>query len=75
MPEDDKSAPVRRGPGRPRKVQETEPAQPELKVERPSDPDDSRIGQECPVGWSNVGYGDGTTYRCEDGVIVERVYF
>lgn len=64
MPE----TPVRRGPGRPRKVQETEP-EPEIT----SDPDDPRIGKKCPPDWSGVGYDDGTTYRCENGVIVERL--
>lgn len=65
MPE----TPVRRGPGRPRKAQETELVESEPK----SDPDDPRIGQECPKDWSGVGYDDGHTYRCENGVIVERV--
>lgn len=60
------ATPVRRGPGRPRQVQL------ETKVKSPSDPDDPRIGQECDPSWSSVGY-DGATYRCEDGVIVERV--
>jgi len=62
MPES--AIPVRRGPGRP-----TSKPTPQVKP----DPDDPRIGQSCDSGWSSVGYGDGATYRCENGVIVERV--
>jgi hypothetical protein len=73
MPE----TPVRRGPGRPRKVQETEPTpepEPEAKPGPPSDPDDERIGQECNPEWSVVAFTDtDRMYRCENGVIVERV--
>lgn len=86
MPEDDKSTPVRRGPGRPRKVQE--PPKPEVKVEVPEntevavevrsepthDPEDPRIGQSCDPDWSVVAFSDtDRMYRCENGVIVERV--
>ena len=34
--------------------------------------DDPRIGQSVPAHWDSVGYDDGSQYRCEDGVIVER---
>jgi hypothetical protein len=79
MPEDAESQPVKRGPGRPRKV-----AAPKVDVSPPdewktSEPEpvaksaDPRIGQSCPSSWSSVGYGDGSTYRCENGKIVERV--
>lgn len=79
MPEDAESQPVKRGPGRPRKV-----AAPKVDVSPPdewktSDPEpaavpvDPRIGQSCDPSWSSVGYSDGSTYRCENGVIVERV--
>lgn len=64
------SQPVRRGPGRPRK-QAAEPV--EAAADVPVDNSDPRIGQECDPGWSSVGYGDGSTYRCENGKIVERV--
>jgi hypothetical protein len=75
------SQPVRRGPGRPRKNPVTAPlvgSTPEQAVEEVAPPaekasDDPRIGQECPVDWSAVGYGDGTSYLCKDGKIVERV--
>jgi hypothetical protein len=72
MAEVDKSTPARRGPGRPRKTQE-EPES--AKAERPSDPDDPRIGQSCHPDFSGIGYDDGATYRCENGVIVERLNF
>jgi hypothetical protein len=65
---------VRRGPGRPRKVQETESVKSAPKSERPLDPDDPRIGQECDPDWSVVAFSDtDRQYRCENGVIVERV--
>lgn len=62
-------APVKRGPGRPRKVVQEEPAKPDVK----SDPDDPRIGQECDPSWNGVGFEDGY-YRCENGVIVEKMF-
>jgi len=77
MPEE--TIPVKRGPGRPRKtavapkVESTPPAD-EWKTSEPvAEPVDPRIGQMCDVGTSSVGYGDGSTYRCENGKIVERV--
>lgn len=71
MPEADESTPVKRGPGRPRKVQE----EPKPEVKNPlTDPDDPRIGESCDPDWSVVAFSDtGYMYRCEDGVIVERV--
>jgi hypothetical protein len=81
MPEDAEPQPVKRSPGRPRKIAAA------AKVEAPADdawktpepaaepakPADPRVGQECPAGWSAVGYSDGSSYRCENGKIVERV--
>lgn len=80
MPEDAESPPVKRGPGRPRKVVapkvEVSPAD-EWKTSEPepvAEPADPRIGQVCDPGWSSVGYSDGSTYLCKNGKIVERVY-
>jgi hypothetical protein len=80
MPE---TPPVRRGPGRPRKVQATEPVKPDPEPEvepeveagpPPSDPDDERIGQSCNPDWAVVAFSDtDRMYRCENGVIVERL--
>lgn len=69
MAEADESTPVKRGPGRPRKTQE-EPTKPEVKT----DSVDPRIG--TPVAderWHHVSFPDGSEYRVEDGVIVEKV--
>lgn len=76
--------PVKRGPGRPRK--QPAPVDPagvtpdSVDVETAASEDpagepngDPRIGAECDPAWSSVGYSDGSTYRCEDGKIVERV--
>lgn len=76
MPEVAEPQPVKRGPGRPRKVvaPKVEPA-PDDAWKTPEPvvvPVDPRIGQKCPADWSSVGYEDGT-YRCENGRIVERV--
>lgn len=84
MPEDAESQPVKRGPGRPRKVaapkvevasppDEWKTNEPGLEPEPVSAPTDPRIGQSCDPSWSSVGYSDGSTYRCENGAIVERV--
>lgn len=71
MSEDvDEITPLKRKPGRPRKV----PLPTEESETVPSDPDDPRIGQSCDTAWSGIGYDDGTSYRCENGVIVERVH-
>lgn len=71
MADEVESTPVKRGPGRPRKVVVPEVASEPV----PSDPNDPRIGTPCDPSWSCVGYGDGTTYRCEGGLHVERVVF
>jgi hypothetical protein len=81
MADEVESTPAKRGPGRPRKVQveaQVEIQQPEEVLEAkkpdvPSDPDDPRIGQECDPSWSSVGFSGEGTYRCENGVIVEKV--
>jgi len=75
------SQPVKRGPGRPRKQQPAPDPTPDVvaaevaAVEKPAKKnDDPRIGMDCDPSWSSVGYGDdGSTYRCENGKIVERV--
>lgn len=71
MADEVESTPVKRGPGRPRKV--VAEVAPEVEATVLSDPDDPRIGQPCSELWSNVGYDDGREYRCEGGVIVERI--
>lgn len=74
--------PVKRGPGRPRKHPLPEPVpapeneefkSAESKKAAPSDPNDPLIGQSCDSSWSGIGFSDGSTYRCEDGTIVERM--
>lgn len=79
------SQPVKRGPGRPRKqpIPEYVPVTvvseavaevtPEVVPDVPVDESDPRIGQSCDAAWSGVGFDDGCSYRCEDGVVVERV--
>lgn len=67
MPEVDKNAPIRRGPGRPRKIQESDP-----EPKRPSDPADPRIGESVEDGVKWISFADGSEYRCADGVITER---
>lgn len=72
MADEAEVTPVKRGPGRPRKVAVPEAA-PEV-VAPPTDPDDSRLGQPCDPSWRTVTYGDdGSCYRCENGFHVERV--
>lgn len=76
--------PVKRGPGRPRK-QPAPPAEPAevtpdavaaetVQDDEPAKKSDAdpRIGSKCDPAWSSVGYDDGSTYRCENGKIVER---
>lgn len=66
-------APVKRGPGRPRKIQDTPPPAPAPKPEVKSDPDDPRIGQSVEDDrWSHISFSDGE-YRVENGVIVEKI--
>lgn len=74
MADEVESTPVKRGPGRPRKVQPEavaapDPAQPEVK----SDPDDALIGQPVAEGVHGIMLPDGTEYRCSGGVIVEKI--
>lgn len=79
------SAPVKRGPGRPRKhplpepvpeiVQEDAPEEPvsEAPTEKPTKSDDPRIGMEVHPTASHVGFDDGTQYLAAGGVITKRV--
>jgi hypothetical protein len=72
--------PVKRGPGRPRKIQveaqvevkpeaAVEPKKPEVKT----DPTDPRIGQTVDDDrWAHISFSDGE-YRVENGVIVEKI--
>lgn len=81
MPEDAESPPVKRGPGRPRKVAapKVEVASPpdEWKTEQPAvrldDLDRGRIGQAVNVTATDIGYDDGRRYLCANGKITERV--
>lgn len=73
MADEVENAPVKRGPGRPRKVVQEAPVAakaPEVK----SDPDDPRIGEFVHEGAHWISYPDGSEYRCVDGVITERVH-
>lgn len=78
--------PVKRRPGRPRKnplpaevpatpdtvAAEVAPAKPAKPA--PKDPSGERIGQEVDDDrYSSVVFPDGSQYRIENGVIVERV--
>jgi hypothetical protein len=80
MPEVAEPQPVKRGPGRPRKVvapkietppdawKTPEPAAPPL-----DDLDQARIGQTVNETATDIGYDDGRRYLCKDGKIVERI--
>lgn len=81
------TAPVRRGPGRPRK----NPIEPTSEVEAsptgeaeateegtqspppPSDPSDPRIGVECHPLATQVGFDDGSVYEAEGGFLIKRL--
>ena len=66
--------PVRRGPGRPRKIVPDPAPKPELKPEPKAEPDDPRIGETVDDDrWHFISFADGCEYRVEYGVIVERV--
>lgn len=67
----EEAQPAKRRPGRPRKAVVAPMAESDAGVSAADS--DPRIGQQCDPGWSSVGYGDGATYRCENGKIVERV--
>ena len=72
MPDDE--TPVKRGPGRPRKVQPEPAPKPESKPAPKSDPDDPRIGETVADDrWRHISFSDGSEYRVENGVIVERL--
>lgn len=69
-----------RRPGRPRKVAPkvepdvAEDAWKSIEQPEPSEPPwDERIGQSVDELWESVSYADGSSYRCEDGKIVERL--
>lgn len=61
--------PEPRGPGRPRKF----PAATPVKVDDKAKPDDERIGREVHPDASGIGFDDGSQYRVENGVIVEKL--
>lgn len=80
--------PVKRRPGRPRKnplpPAETVEVTPdsvavetvavaETPADEPAAPADERIGTEVHPLASHIGYDDGRQYRCEGGLIVERL--
>lgn len=69
MADEVESTPVKRGPGRPRKVVQETAVEPKVR----SDPPDPRIGQFLHEGVRWVSYPDGSEYRCVDGVITERM--
>jgi hypothetical protein len=63
--------PGKRTPVRPRK-----PAAPEHHPKHAAaepEPGDPRIGTEVDPTATAIGYSDGSQYRCEDGVIAERI--
>lgn len=71
MADDEKAvdeAPVKRGPGRPRKNPLPAP-----KDEAPSASDDPRIGTLVHETATAVGFDDGSQYRVSEGVIVEKL--
>jgi hypothetical protein len=50
------------------------PATDEWKTTSSAPPADERIGQKVADDrWTSIGFPDGREYRCENGVIVERV--
>jgi hypothetical protein len=72
MPE--AAQPAKRRPGRPPGVVTVRKVRSDTAVDdAPVDESDPRIGQLCDPNWLSVGYDDGSTYRCENGKIVERV--
>ena len=70
MADEVESAPVKRGPGRPRKAV-PEPVVEETPAE-PFNPHNPQVGQSCDPAWVGVGTESGY-FRCEDGVLVEKV--
>jgi hypothetical protein len=79
MPEVAESLPVKRGPGRPRKVAAPKvDAQPDdawkTSPPAPSIPSDERVGERVDVpGCTGYTFPDDREYRVENGVIVERI--
>lgn len=72
MADEVENTPVKRGPGRPRKIV-AEAAEPAVEPEAaPFDPSNPQVGQTCDPDWSGFGHESGF-YRCENGVLVERV--
>lgn len=74
------TAPVRRGPGRPRKnpLPDPPPVSTETDADGragppPSDSSDPRIGTECHPLATQVGFEDGSIYEAEDGYLTKRV--
>lgn len=69
--------PVKRAPGRPRKiaVKAAEEVADVWKTPDPMEfPADERVGQRVADDrWTSISFDDGRSYRVEDGVIVERV--
>lgn len=73
--------PVKRRPGRPRRhplpLAEVTPdvvaAELAPVAPQPAKPADDRIGDEVDPRAEAIGFDDGRTYRCADGVIVERL--
>jgi hypothetical protein len=75
--------PVKRRPGRPRKnpappakspaTPDTVAAEVEPVEVAKAAAEDERIGAEVHPLATAVGFDDGSTYRCEDGKIVERL--
>jgi hypothetical protein len=71
MADEVENTPVKRGPGRPRKVAPEPAAEPEAPA-APFDPNNPQVGQTCDPTWSGFGHESGF-YRCENGVLVEKV--
>lgn len=71
MADEVENTPVKRGPGRPRKVAPDPVAEPEVRA-APFDPNNPQVGQTCDPAWTGVGC-EGGFFRCENGVLVEKV--
>lgn len=76
MADEVENTPVKRGPGRPRKIVmepiAAEPILPVAEAAPPFDPTNPQVGQACDPDWSGFGHESGF-YRCENGVLVEMV--
>lgn len=71
MADEVESTPLKRGPGRPRKVAQEAAPEPGVPA-TPFNSNNPQVGQTCDPTWSGVGCEAGF-YRCENGVIVEKV--